>query len=154
MHPTRSAEIVIAGQVRGHVGEVDPDVCTAFNVAGRVAWLELDLGQVLNGPYGNRKYTPVSKFPSSDVDLAFEVPDTISSSTIAGALRKGGGKELVNVELFDTYRGQGVADGARSLAFRLRFQAADRTMTDDEVGTLRSAAITAAQKQDGVTLRG
>jgi len=153
MHPTRSAEIVIAGKVRGHVGEVDPDVCKAFSIDGRVAWLELDLETVLNGPWGNRKYTPVSKYPSSDVDLAFEVPDAIPAATIAGALRKGGGKQLTSVELFDTYRGAGVADQARSLAFRLRFQAPDRTMTDDEIGELRAACIAAAQKQSGVTLR-
>jgi len=153
MHPTRSGEVVIAGQVRGHVGEVDPDVCKAFNIEGRVAWLEIDLETVLNGPYGNRKYTAVSKYPSSDVDLAFEVPDEIPAATIAGALRKGGGKPLTKVELFDTYRGTAVAEGARSLAFRLRFQASDRTMTDDEIGELRAACINAAQKQKGVTLR-
>jgi len=154
MHPTRSAEIVIAGKVRGQVGEVDPAVCDAFNVAGRVAWLELDLGEVLNGPYGNRKYNRVSKYPSSDLDLAFEVPDDIAAATIAGALRKGGGKQLVNVELFDTYRGEGMTEGARSLAFRLRFQSADATLAEEELGALRSACIDAAQKQKGVTLRG
>ncbi len=153
MHPTRSADVVIAGKVRGHVGEVDPAVCKAFNIVGRVAWLELDLESVLNGPHGNRKYTPVSKYPSSDVDLAFEVPDGINAATIAGALRKGGGKQLISAELFDSYRGTGVADGARSLAFRLRFQAPDRTMTDDEIGELRAACINAAQKQKGVALR-
>jgi phenylalanyl-tRNA synthetase beta chain len=153
MHPTRSADVVIAGKVRGHVGEVDPDVCMAFNIDGRVAWLELDLEAVLMGPYGNRKYSPVSKYPSSDIDLAFEVPDSITAANIAGAMRKGGGKQLTSVELFDTYRGTGVADGARSMAFRLRFQATDRTMTDDEIGELRAGCINAAQKQKGVTLR-
>jgi len=153
MHPTRSADVVIAGQVRGHVGEIDPDVCQAFNIDGRVAWIELDLENILNGPYGNRKYSPISRYPSSDVDLAFEVPDSVSAANVMGALRKGGGKQLVSVELFDTYRGVGVADDARSLAFNLRFQAPDHTMTDDEVGELRAACIAAAQKQKGVTLR-
>jgi len=153
MHPTRSADVVIAGQVRGHVGEVDPAVLEAFGVTGRVAWLELDLGEILTGPHGNRKYTRVSKYPSSDVDLAFEVPDSIAAATILGALRKGGGKQLAAIELFDTYRGTGVADDARSLAFRLRFQSVDHTMTDDEVGALRTACIAAATKQKGVTLR-
>ncbi|MEM7094818.1 MAG: phenylalanine--tRNA ligase subunit beta [Actinomycetota bacterium] len=153
MHPTRSAEVVIAGRARGHVGEVDPAVAEAFGVTGRVAWMELDLGSILDGPHGNRRYAPISKFPSSDIDLAFEVPDDVASATVLGALRKGGGRQLVGVELFDTYRGTGVADGARSLAYRLRFQAHDRTLTDAEVGELRDACIAAAQKQNGVTLR-
>ena len=82
------------------------------------------------------------------------MPDEIPASTILGAIRKGGGKQLVDVSLFDTYRGAGVADGARSLAFRLRFQSHDATMTDAEVGELRAACIAAAEKQSGVTLRG
>ncbi len=155
MHPTRSAEIVIAGRVRGHVGEVDPAVLAAYGVEGRVAWVELDLGSVLEGPHGNRKYTPVSKYPSSDIDLAFEVPEEIPASSVAGSLRKGGGKLLVGLELFDVYRGQGVADGARSLAYRLRFQADDRTLTDAEVAEVRQACIDTVQKQQaGTTLRG
>ena len=154
MHPTRSADVVIAGQVRGHVGEVDPAVCEAYGVSGRAAWIELDLGAILSGPHGNRRYSPISKFPSSDLDLAFEVPDSVTAANVLGALRKGGGKQLVDAHLFDTYRGTGVADGARSLAFRLRFQANDRTLTEAELAELRDGCIAAAQKQKGVTLRG
>ncbi len=153
LHPTRSADIVIAGKVRGQVGEVDPGVLESFGIDGRVAWLQLDIGSVLDGPWGNRKYTPLSKYPSSDVDLAFEVPDAIAAASLVGALRKGGGSELISTEIFDSYRGTGVADGSRSLAFRLRFQAPDRTLTDDEIGALRQSCIDAAQKQNGVTLR-
>ena len=63
----------------------------AYGVEGRVAWLELDLGAVLDGPHGNRTYTPVSKFPSSDIDLAFVVGDDVAASRIEASLRKGGG---------------------------------------------------------------
>lgn len=155
MHPTRSAEIVIAGRVRGNVGEVDPAVLGAYGVDGRVAWVELDLGAVLEGPHGNRKYRPVSKYPSSDIDLAFEVPDDIPASSVAGSLRKGGGQLLVSLELFDVYRGQGVAEGSRSLAYRLRFQADDRTLTDAEVAEVRQACIDTVHKQQaGSSLRG
>ncbi|MEZ5244690.1 MAG: phenylalanine--tRNA ligase subunit beta [Acidimicrobiales bacterium] len=154
LHPTRTAEVVIAGRTRGHVGEVDPAALENYGVEGRVAWLELDLGAVLDGPHGNRKYTPVSKYPSSDVDLAFEVPDEVAAAQVAGSLRKGGGALLRNVELFDVYRGEGVATGARSLAFRLRFQADDRTLTDAEVAEARQACIDTVAKQQAATLRG
>lgn len=154
MHPTRSAEVVIAGRVRGHVGEVDPGVLSAYGVDGRVAWIELDLGAVLDGPHGNRKYTPVSKYPSSDIDLAFEVPEGIAASAVAGSLRKGGSKLLVDLELFDVYRGPGVGDGMRSLAFRLRFQAPDRTLTDAELAEVRQGCIDTVHKQQaGARLR-
>ena len=152
LHPTRSADVVIAGRTRGHVGEVDPAVLEAYGVEGRVAWLELDLGAVLDGPHGNRTYSPVSKFPSSDIDLAFVVGDDVAASRIEASLRKGGGALLTDVELFDVYRGPGVDDGARSLAYRLRFQATDRTLTDGDVADVRQACIDQVVKKTGAVL--
>ncbi len=154
LHPTRSAEVLVAGKVRGAVGEVDPAVCERFDVEGRVAWLELDLGGVLNGPHGRRRYRPVSKFPSSDVDLAFVVPDSVPAAAVEATLRRAGGDRLVRLELFDVYRGPGVEAGARSLAFRLRLQAADHTLTDAEIAEIRSACIAAVEKAHGARLRG
>ena len=153
LHPTRTAEVIIAGRRRGHVGEVDPVVLEAYGVDGRVAWLELDLGAVLDGPHGNRAYTPVSKFPSSDIDLAFVAGDAVAAAQVEASLRKGGGPLLVDLELFDVYRGAGVDEGFRSLAYRLRLQARDRTLTDAEVAEVRQACIDQVAKKTGATLR-
>ncbi len=153
LHPTRSAEVVIAGRTRGFVGEVDPAVLEAYGVSGRVAWLELDLGAVLDGPHGARKYAPVSKFPSADVDLAFVVSDDVAASQVEASLRKGGGKMLVGLDLFDVYRGQGVVEGSRSLTYGLRFQAVDRTLTDAEIADLRQSCIDQVAKKTKSVLR-
>ncbi len=153
LHPTRSASVVIAGRERGVVGEVDPAVAGAYGVEGRVAWLQIDLGEVLSGPHGKRSYDRVSKFPSSDIDLAFSVPDTVTAASVEGSIRKAGGALLVRAELFDVYRGPGVADDARSLAYRMRFQAPDRTLTDDEVAAVRQAIIDQVQSKNQATLR-
>jgi phenylalanyl-tRNA synthetase beta chain len=72
---------------------------------------------------------------------------------VASALRDGAGDLLVDLELFDVYRGQGVADGHRSLAFRLRLQATDRTLTDSDIGATRDSAISAVARATGATLR-
>ena len=153
LHATRSAEVVVAGQSAGVVGEVDPVVLENYGVTGRVAWLELDLGALLNGPRRSHKYTPVSKYPSSDIDLAFEVPDEVSASVVDSSLRKAGRALLTDIELFDVYRGEGLPTGTRSLAYRLRFQAHDRTLTDAEVADVRQACIDAAAKRHGAALR-
>ncbi|NNE74934.1 MAG: phenylalanine--tRNA ligase subunit beta [Acidimicrobiales bacterium] len=153
LHPTRAAEVVIAGQHRGEVGEVDPVVAEAFGVAGRVAWLQLDLGAVLNGPHGRRRYRRISKYPSSDIDLAFVIADDIAAANAEATIRKAAGDLLVRLDLFDSYRGTGVPDDARSLAYRLRFQAADRTLTDDEVATVRQSVIDTMAKKHGAALR-
>jgi len=154
LHATRSAEVIVAGRTRGHVGEVDPTVLENYRVRGRVAWLELDLGELLDGPRRDRLYTPVSKYPSSDIDLAFEVSDSVAAAQVERSLRKGGGPLLQEIELFDVYRGDGVADGTRSLAYRLRFQALDRTLTDAEVAKVRQSCIDTVATQHNATLRG
>ena len=153
MHPTRSAEVVIAGRQRGAVGEVAPSVLKNFDIDGRVAWLQLDLTEILNGPHGKRSYRRVSKFPSSDMDLAFVVANDTGADRVRNTINKAGGNLLVDLSLIDTYRGTGVDEGSRSLAFRLRFQADDRTLTDDEITSVREAIIAAVAKQNNGVLR-
>ncbi len=153
LHPTRSAEVFIAGKHRGEVGEVDPAVAEAFGVSGRVGWIQLDLGAVLNGPHGKKNYRRVSKFPSSDIDLAFVVANDVSAASVATTIKKSAGDLLVDCSLFDTYRGESVGADARSLTYALRLQATDRTLTDDEVGTLRQAVIDAVAKNHNAQLR-
>ena len=153
LHPGRSAEVVVAGRVRGTVGEVDPEVLMACGVAGRVAWLQLDLQEVLNGPRARRRYRPVSKYPPSEVDLAFVVPDGVAAAQVERALRATAGSLLARIELFDAYRGPSVADGSRSLAYRLRFQAPDRTLTDADVAEIRQRCIDETSRRTGATLR-
>ena len=153
MHPSRSAEVVVAGRARGAVGEVDPEVLEACGVSGRVAWLQLDLQHVLEGPRTRRRYRAVSKYPPSDVDLAFVVPDGVAAVQVERALRASAGSLLARVELFDSYRGSGVPEGSRSLAYRLRFQAPDRTLTDAEVAVIRQRCIDETSRRTGATLR-
>ena len=153
MHPTRSAEVVIAGRPRGAVGEVAPSVLKNFEVEGRVAWLQLDLTEVLNGPHGKRSYRPVSKYPSSDMDLAFAVAEDVGADRVRNTINKAGGDLLVDLALIDAYRGAGVDQGQRSLAFRLRFQATDRTLSDEDITSAREAIIAAVAKQNGGVLR-
>jgi phenylalanyl-tRNA synthetase beta chain len=68
-------------------------------------------------------------------------------------LRSAAGPLAVSIELFDTFRGDSLGDGVRSLAFRLRLQAADRSLTDDDVSSVRAACVSAAESM-GATLRG
>lgn len=153
LHPTRAAAVLVDGQEVGQAGEVDPGVLAAHGIDERVAWVELDLGRLLAAVPEDEPYRPVSRFPSSDVDLAFEVPDDVSARAVEATLA--GAADLVwSVGLFDTYRGAGVAEGSRSLAYRIRFVSPDKTLTDAEVGEARQALIDAVTRAHGATLRG
>ena len=153
LHPSRTAVIDVLGHNIGVVGEIDPAVCAAFAVAERVAWLELDLDALLALPHGERPYARFSRFPSSDVDLAFVVDDACPAADVEREIRKAGGDLLVALSLFDVYRGEGVATGARSLAYALRFQAGDRTLTESEIAEARARCIAAVEAGRPAKLR-
>lgn len=148
--------------VLGVVGELDPTLVEDAGLVGpdgrprRVGWLDLDLDVLLDPVRAARRpleSSPVSRFPSSDVDLAFVVPDEVPAALVEATLAAAGGDLLESVRLFDVYRGASLGDGARSLAYRLRFCALDRTLTDDEVGAARSSCISAVEQAHRATLR-
>ncbi len=157
LHPTRQAVVMLgAGRsgrtVVGSVGEVDPSVLGGFGVTERVAVLDVDLGALLAIDPPVPQFSVFSRYPSSDIDLAFVVADSVAAATIQSAIERSGGALLVHTELFDTYRGVGVPEGSRSLAYRLRLQSSERTLTDTDVAEVRQRCIDAVAKAGG-TLR-
>jgi phenylalanyl-tRNA synthetase beta chain len=152
LHPGRSGVLVLDTAEVGEVGEVDPAVLDALGIRERVAWLQVDLGAALALPHGEHPYHPISRYPSSDVDLAFEVDEAVPAARVAAAVRGGAGELLVDLALFDVFRGAPVPEGRRSLAYRLRLQASDRTLTDDEITAVRDAVVAAVERL-GATLR-
>lgn len=150
LHPTRSATLSLGRDAVGAVGEVHPDALDAYGISERVAVLELNLSVLLAAEPKVAQWKPTSRFPSSDFDLAVAVPDTVAAEKVEKAIRQGAGEWLVDLALFDVYRGTGVADGARSLAYRLRLQAADRTLTDADVAQVRDKVVAATAKLGAV----
>ncbi len=155
LHPTRSARLEgPGGEAVGAVGEVDPGVLEDHGIGERVAWLEVDLDSVAGLPRDPHRYRQVSVYPSSDIDLAFEVDDAVPAGDIEATLRAAAGEHLVALALFDVYRGAGIADGRRSLAYTLRLDAPDHTLTDGEVADVRRRCISAVEGAFAATLRG
>lgn len=157
LHPTRSAEVQFWGKPLGEVGEIDPDVLDRFDVSGRAAWLQLRVAPMVRAMDMAPKFKPVSRYPASDVDLAFLVADRVSAADLAATINKAGGAEVESVELFDVFRSEALqsegAEPLRSLAYRVRLRAADRTLTDAEVTELRLKMVGAAAKHHDATLR-
>ena len=146
----------------GAVGELHPSLVSRFGLLNtdgrprRLGWIDLDIGILLDRrrvPRRSEEALPVTRFPSSDIDLAFVVEDTVPAGSVERTLRRAGGDLLESVVLFDVYRGPSVDEGSRSLAFRLRFSALDRTLTDEEMGQLRQACIDAVAAAHRARLR-
>jgi len=153
LHPTRSGHVVVAGEVVGELGEIDPEVLARHDIGERVAWLQVDLTRLLALPHGDRPYRLVSRFPSSDIDLAFDVADPVPVTAVETTVRAAAAELLDSLQLFDVFRGAPVGEGRRSLAFSLRLQAPDRTLTDDEVQGVRQAVIAAVEQAHDAKLR-
>jgi len=155
LHPGRGAEVLLGEVVLGQLGEVDPGVLEAHGIDERVAWVQLDLSVVLALAATVPQAVPVSRFPSSDIDLAFVVDEAVTAADVRASIVAGAaGSELSSVDLFDVFRSPQLGEGRKSLAFRLRFQALDRTLTDGEVADARAAIIGAVEQAHGASLRG
>ena len=152
MHGTRSGVLRAGRDVIGAIGEIAPEVLESFEVTERVAVIEVRIDGMLSGKGGSRAYRPISRMPSSDLDLAFVLSDDVPADRLERALRQGASSLLVDLNLFDTYRGPGVPEGHRSLAWRLRLQAGDRNLTDADIADVK-AACEAAAKKLGAELR-
>jgi phenylalanyl-tRNA synthetase beta chain len=153
LHPGRSGVLLSGGVPVGEIGEIDPGVLDALGIRERVAWLQLDLGAALATPHGEHRYHHISRYPSSDLDLAFEVSDSVAAATIAAAIREAAGPLLVDLSLFDVFRRHPVPDGHRSLAYRLRLQATDRTLTEEDLSGVQRSVVSALASI-GAPLRG
>src|SRR5947209_11417728 len=101
LHPTRAARLLAGDIGIGEIGEVDPDVLRAYDIEGRVGWFAVDLERLLAAPRRPSVFHPISRFPGSDIDLAFVVDDSVPAAAVEECLRQAGGGLLVDVRLFD-----------------------------------------------------
>jgi phenylalanyl-tRNA synthetase beta chain len=152
-HPTRSAAITVDGTAIGHVGALSPTVPDAFGIPAAVA-LELDIDGLLAGKRRDRAFRPLSRFPASNIDLAFVLPETVLAADVERTLRGVLGDGLEAVRCFDEFRSESLGPGRRSLAFGLRLRAPDRTLADADIAGLRQAAIDAVVAAHDAELRG
>jgi phenylalanyl-tRNA synthetase beta chain len=153
LHPGRSATAGIGGITAGWVGELHPLVCRAWDIEA-AAGFEVDLAALAaTATAGEETYEDVITFPAVYQDLAVVVPIDLPAAELRQAVLGSGGELLRAANVFDLYEGEQVGGGSKSLALRLEFRAADRTLTDNEVGE-RRAAIEAALEKIGGMLRG
>ena len=157
LHPGRAGRAFVAdgsGMVEvGWIGELHPLVAREWDVDGGAAFeLDVDLvAELTDGVLGT--YEDVTSFPAVLQDLAVVTPSEVSAATVEATVAAAGGELLASTGVFDVYDGEQVGEGKRSLALRLEFRAADRTLTEDEV-VERRKAIEAALAEIGGQIRG
>jgi phenylalanyl-tRNA synthetase beta chain len=156
-HPTfhtgRAAHLVIGGRRAGTFGELHPLVRQAFELPSQpVCIAEFDLGVLLTTAQA-QTYQAISRFPAVREDIAVIVDESTPAAQVEATIWKGGGNLLRQVCLFDVYRGEQIGAGKKSLAYRLAYQAQDRTLTDDEAGKVRNKIVKTLEYDLGTKLR-
>lgn len=153
-HPGRCAALHAGGTLVGHAGELHPRVIKALHLPERTSAMELDLDGLERAIAGPVVAPRVSAFPVATQDVALVVEDSVPAADVEAALRDGAGQLLESLRLFDIFTGEQIGEGKKSLAYALRFRAADRTLTADEASAARDAAVTVAADRTGAVLRG
>lgn len=153
LQPGRAAEVIVNGDVVGWLGEVHPLALRAFEASGPVVAFEL-LVEPLIKAARPKKYDEVPRFPAIEIDVALVVDEATEAARVQQAIVSAGGKLLEAAHLFDVYRGPGVAEGKKSLAYSLRYRATDRTLTDDEVLPQHERLLRKVAGAVGAELRG
>lgn len=158
LHPGRTASLWVRGQQRlGLFGQLHPQLRQQRDLPAEVYVFQLDwhILEACLATTSQRavRFSPYSTYPASDRDLALYAPVDLSVGELEKAITKTAGSLLASVTLFDEYRGESVPEGQRSLAFRLVYRSADRTLTDQEVDPVHQKVRAALEKQFPVVLR-
>ncbi|MFA3836503.1 phenylalanine--tRNA ligase subunit beta [Streptomyces aureus] len=157
-HPGRCAALfaVVDGAetLVGHAGELHPRVIKALHLPERSCAMEVDLDLIERAGTGALQAPRISTFPVATQDVALVVDASVPAADVEKALREGAGELLESLRLFDVFTGEQLGEGRKSLAYALRFRAADRTLTVDEASAARDAAVALAAERTGAVLRG
>ena len=156
LHPGQSARIVVAedgekAKTIGMIGTMHPAIQEKMGLAQQIYLFELQINVLTKQLLP--KFTEIPKFPTIRRDLAIIVDDDIKAQRISDCIINNSPPILKDVQLFDVYRGEGVDNHKKSMAYALTLQNIERTLTDSEVDTVISEIMSILNKELGATMR-
>ncbi|MBI5365889.1 MAG: phenylalanine--tRNA ligase subunit beta, partial [Planctomycetes bacterium] len=153
-HPGRAARVLLGGKPVGTAGELLEATAARYDLRRAPAALEIDFAAWVAALGPEPIYREFSRYPEVQRDLAFVLDDGVTWRELESCARAAApGDLLEGLRFFDLYRGKGVAEGKKSLAFSLTFRAADRTLTGAEVDAAVQGVVAAVTQRFAATLR-
>ena len=150
-HPGRCAKVFVGGEEVGVIGQVHPAVAKNYGLECEVYCCEVSFAKLLNHLLPEVTYTPLPKYQGTTRDLSILCDEAITVADVENVIEANAGKLLRSVKLFDIYRGTGVPEGKKSMAFSLELRADDRTLTDaDSEGVMSKVLAALAEKLNAV----
>ena len=152
-HPGRCAKVTIDGVDVGFMGQVHPLVAKNYGMDSEVYCAEINFSKLFEMRLPEPTYTPLPKYPTVTRDLAVVCDDALTVAEVEDVMTAAAGKLLRGIKLFDIYRGTGIPEGKKSVAFSLELRADDRTLTDADSESVMSKVLAALDEKLGATLR-
>jgi len=152
-HPGRCACVTMNDTILGYIGQVHPLVAKNYGIDTEVYCAEINLELLFALLNPEATYVPLPKYPSVTRDLSFVCDEAVTVAAAEETIMAAGGKLLRKVQLFDIYRGTGVPEGKKSMAFSLELRADDRTLTDTDSEAVTAKVLEALQSKLGAVLR-
>ena len=152
-HPGRCAKITVEGVDVGYMGQVHPLVAKNYGIETEVYCAEVNFSLLSEMTLPEPTYTPLPKYPTVTRDLAVLCDEALTVAEVENVMTAAAGKLLRGIRLFDIYRGKGVAEGKKSLAFSLELRADDRTLTDADSEAVVTKVLEALSEKLGAALR-
>ena len=152
-HPGRCAKVTVDGVDVGYIGQVHPLVAKNYGMECEVYCAEINFTQLFTLQLPDPTYVPLPKYPTVSRDLSLICDEAVTVAQIEDVITAAAGKLLRNIRLFDIYRGTGVAEGKKSMAFSLELRADDRTLTDTDSEQVVTKVLTALNEKLGAALR-
>ena len=152
-HPGRCADVYAGARRIGVFGQIHPLVAQNYGVDAELFCAELDFEQLMLSKGAAPEYVALPKFPAVTRDIAVVCDEAVTVGALEKCIRKGAKKLLKDVKLFDIYRGKGVDEGKKSVAFNLVLRADDRSLTAEEADAEVKSILETLEKDLGAVLR-
>lgn len=149
MHPYQNALVMLRGKVIGSVFTLHPLIAEIEDFDERVTCFELDFPALHEARNPSKNYEAESKYPAIEFDVSVLLDKRTTTEEIENAAKKAVGKILKKITLFDSYEGDKIEAGKKSLAFRLTLQSHERTLTNEDLQKAQEAAWSALEKLGG-----
>jgi phenylalanyl-tRNA synthetase beta chain len=137
----------------GSFGIVPPDLSQKFDMSSDVFYFRFDVERIISSLTERQRIEELPRYPSAYLDLSFVLDRSQSARDLVDSIYQAGGEYLVDVDIFDVYEGDRLPRDKKSIAVRLEFRAADRTLVDKEIRDVRDGIVTGVEKDIGAILR-
>lgn len=153
LHPGKSADLLLEETRIGYLGELSPVKMRQHDLTGGVQIFEILLEPIFVQSRKKSVFKSIPRYPYVERDLSFIVEEKVSGDMIKQLISRSAHDIIASVILFDLYRGKSIPQGYQSMAFRIRYQCEDRTLTDEEVQEVHSLVAESLTREVGATMR-